>query len=108
MHRRPVLARDLPVFREVVGNGVRYFEGEDPAALAAALRTWLGDLAAGGCAVPYEFRPLGWAGSARQLLNALRLAPAQAAAIPSSGGSATGREQELPWQANSDDQRPGV
>lgn len=37
----PVLARDLPVFREVGGSLFDYFEDDAPAALAARLRNWL-------------------------------------------------------------------
>ncbi|SFL48804.1 glycosyltransferase [Rugamonas rubra] len=47
-HRLPVLARDLPVFREVAGGHAAYFSGHDGAALALALRAWLAGLAAGG------------------------------------------------------------
>lgn len=36
----PVLARDIPVFREVAGDQARYFSGDDPQTLAAALRDW--------------------------------------------------------------------
>jgi glycosyltransferase involved in cell wall biosynthesis len=36
----PVLARDIPVFREVAGDDARYFSGTDPEALATALRDW--------------------------------------------------------------------
>jgi glycosyltransferase involved in cell wall biosynthesis len=36
----PVLARDIPVFREVAGDQACYFSGTDPHALAATLRDW--------------------------------------------------------------------
>lgn len=36
----PILARDLPVFREVAGEHAAYFEG-DAASLAAAIQSWL-------------------------------------------------------------------
>lgn len=36
----PVVARDIPVFREVGGDRVAYFTGPDGEALAAALRSW--------------------------------------------------------------------
>lgn len=35
---RPVLARDLPVFREIMGDEVRYFHGDDPKVLGKAVR----------------------------------------------------------------------
>ena len=37
-----VLVRDLPVFREIGGNGVDYFESDAPEEFAAALEVWLG------------------------------------------------------------------
>jgi len=37
----PVLARNLPVFREVAGKGADYFEGEQPKDLADAISQWL-------------------------------------------------------------------
>ncbi|MGF6765497.1 glycosyltransferase involved in cell wall biosynthesis [Paraburkholderia sp. GAS33] len=37
----PVLARDVPVFREVAGEHARYFSGDDPQTLEAALRSWV-------------------------------------------------------------------
>ncbi|WP_024511968.1 glycosyltransferase [Bradyrhizobium sp. ARR65] len=36
----PVLARDLPIFREIAGDQARYFSGDDPHELAAELRRW--------------------------------------------------------------------
>mgnify|MGYP000126382935 CR=1 FL=1 len=39
-HRKPVLARDLPIFREIGPAGVVYFEGETAPELAKALRQW--------------------------------------------------------------------
>ncbi|WP_175688788.1 glycosyltransferase family 4 protein [Burkholderia anthina] len=36
----PVLARDIPVFREVAGNQACYFSGNDPQVLATTLRDW--------------------------------------------------------------------
>jgi len=42
-HRIPILARDIPVFREVAGPHASYFHADDPAALAQAIRRWLDD-----------------------------------------------------------------
>ena len=74
-HRRPVLARDLPVFRELVGDCVRYFEGLDAASLAMALRRWLLDLTKGHVPHPETFRPVSWAGATQQLLQGMGFAP---------------------------------
>jgi len=40
-HGKPVLARDIPVFREVAGDHARYFKGLAPEDLAAAVTHWL-------------------------------------------------------------------
>ncbi|MFL9870942.1 glycosyltransferase family 4 protein [Paraburkholderia megapolitana] len=37
----PVLARDVPVFREIAGDQASYFSEDDPQALAATLRSWV-------------------------------------------------------------------
>ncbi len=38
-HGLPVMARDIPVFREVAGDHAFYFDGTDPEHLADAIRT---------------------------------------------------------------------
>jgi glycosyltransferase involved in cell wall biosynthesis len=40
-HGTPVLARDLPVTREIAGADAAYFSGHDGASLASAVRAWL-------------------------------------------------------------------
>jgi glycosyltransferase involved in cell wall biosynthesis len=40
-HGLPVMARDIPVFREVAGDHAFYFDGTDPDHLADAIRHWL-------------------------------------------------------------------
>ena len=40
-HKLPILARDIPVFREVAGDHASYFKGQDPEHLAAAVSHWL-------------------------------------------------------------------
>jgi glycosyltransferase involved in cell wall biosynthesis len=68
-HGLPVIARDIPVFREVAGEHAYYFSGTAPEALAAALRSWL-DLHAAGQAPQSKDMPwLTWSGSARQITD---------------------------------------
>jgi glycosyltransferase involved in cell wall biosynthesis len=43
----PIIARDLPVFREVVGDGAHFFSGSEPVAIADAVRAWLANHANG-------------------------------------------------------------
>jgi glycosyltransferase involved in cell wall biosynthesis len=40
-HRIPLIARDLPVFKEVAGHHAFYFTGTDPQNLAEAIESWL-------------------------------------------------------------------
>ncbi|UUE95601.1 glycosyltransferase family 4 protein [Comamonas thiooxydans] len=40
-HKLPIIARDIPVFREVAGDHAFYFSGLEPDALASAVREWL-------------------------------------------------------------------
>jgi glycosyltransferase involved in cell wall biosynthesis len=37
----PIIARDIPVFREVAGNAAHYFTGSTPEELAQAIEAWL-------------------------------------------------------------------
>lgn len=37
----PIIARDIPVFREVAGEHAFYFDGKEPSELAAAIQDWL-------------------------------------------------------------------
>ena len=37
----PILARDIPVFREVAGNHAFYFEGDGAGTLASAVESWI-------------------------------------------------------------------
>ena len=67
-HRIPILARDIPVFREVAGDHAAYFSGLAPADLAAAVRNWL-DLRGEGRHPPSEGMPWKtWEESARRLV----------------------------------------
>lgn len=72
-HGKPVLARDIPVFREVGAGGAHYFSGNDPDTLAVALCHWLADITQPGpvpsSSIPWQT----WADSARQLLACLPL-----------------------------------
>ena len=72
-HRSPILARDIPVFREVAGEHAFYFSGLEPAGLANAIQEWL-KLNSEGLAPPSTGMPwLTWSESARQLIGRLNL-----------------------------------
>jgi glycosyltransferase involved in cell wall biosynthesis len=68
-HKLPIIARDIPVFREVAGENAFYFSGTSPEALTDAIGEWL-DLNADGQAPSSEgIRWLTWAESTQQLLD---------------------------------------
>lgn len=82
-HGIPILARDLPVFREVAGDHAAYFSGLEPADLAAAIETWLALHRAGrqprSAGMPWST----WRESARRIADLIaaweRFPPAAAA-----------------------------
>lgn len=65
----PIVARDLPVFREVAGERAYYFNGAMPQDLADAIESWLVLHAAGTAPSPSGMAWFSWAESARQLLQ---------------------------------------
>jgi len=81
-HHIPILARDIPVFREVAGKYAAYFTGEDAASLSHAVERWLaGNDRNGGRAGSLPF--LTWSQSATNLAS--RLIPASKAFRQSDG-----------------------
>lgn len=73
----PILARDIPVFREVAGPGASYFRADTADQLAAVLRDWLPRARApGGGTPPPAWQD--WSASAAQLASRLDPPPAPA------------------------------
>lgn len=70
-HALPIIARDLPVFREVAGEHAFYFSGLEPAALADAVQAWLALNAKGQAPQPTHMPRQTWAQSTQQLLDVL-------------------------------------
>ena len=71
----PILARDIPVFREVAGRGADFFRGESGAELAAAIQDWLQRWRAGNIADPLEVSLSSWRQSAGVLKTLLERDP---------------------------------
>jgi len=72
-HQRPVLVRDLPIFKEIAGDRVTYFRADRADQLAQALHHWMADIS---CSMPCEDPPpppLSWTEATVQLLSALNL-----------------------------------
>ena len=70
-HDLPILARDIPVFREVAGEFATYFDGSSPDNLCHALQSWLLANRAGNVPHSGELRFLTWRESAAALLHSL-------------------------------------
>lgn len=70
-HGIPVIARDIPVFREVAGDAAYYFNAEDGVQLAAALSDWLLLQSQGSAPASAGMRWSTWQQSTEQLKTAL-------------------------------------
>lgn len=68
-HGLPIVARGLPVFKEVAGEHAFYFDGQAPEVLAFALEKWLGLRAKGQVPDSRQIAWQTWQASARQLLE---------------------------------------
>lgn len=79
-HDVPILARDLPVFREISGDHVRYFSGEAPEDLARSLQSWFAELADDTAPRSSGIKYTRWEESTAQFLDALMKNLADAAA----------------------------
>lgn len=62
-HALPILARDLPVFREIAGDAATYFSADSPSEHAAVIESWI----ANGSREPSIFPWQSWEQSAHQL-----------------------------------------
>jgi|ERR1700733_15371940 len=97
-HGLPIIARDLPVFREVAGEYAFYFSGLQPEDLAAALTEWLKLYKAKNHIQSSEMNWLTWAQSSEMLLD--RLGIGQSDRKYESPRSAEGKREEraLRWE----------
>lgn len=77
-HKLPIIARDIPVFREVAGAHAYYFNATDGLGVADALRNWLDLNSRNEPPESDDMSWLTWQQSARQLFNRLLIEPADA------------------------------
>lgn len=68
-HGLPIIARDIPVFREVAQGHALYFAGDDGAALATAVQSWLALAQQQKTLDSSQIQRQTWAQSAQQLLS---------------------------------------
>lgn len=83
-HELPIIARDLPVFREVAGDHAAYFSGLEPEDISRAVENWL-DMYRDGRHPKSDGMPwTTWQESARRLLDVICRDPAPSPAISAS------------------------
>jgi glycosyltransferase involved in cell wall biosynthesis len=90
LYSKPVLARDIAVFRETTVAGVEYFDGDAPQALAISIQDWLKNGPAASQPLP-NIHPLTWQLSATQLLRELGLMQRPASPPPVEQGALSHR-----------------
>ena len=72
-HDLPILARDIPVFRELAGGYATFFDGADPQNLTVVLHDWIVAQAAGTIPRSGKMPFLTWQQSAAMLLERLAI-----------------------------------
>lgn len=73
MHGKPLILRDLPVFREIAGKHATYFSGLEPQSLVDCLERWLEDFKKNKVISTDGIKPLTWEESAKMFLSRLPL-----------------------------------
>ncbi len=68
-HNLPIIARDIPVFREVTGDHAWFFQGKEPEDIERAVSRWLQVHARGKHPRSEKMITISWEESTRQLLN---------------------------------------
>jgi glycosyltransferase involved in cell wall biosynthesis len=68
-HKLPIIARDIPVFREVAGEHAYYFSGRKPSNLAEAIKGWLELFQSGQHPKSSDMPWMTWKESAERLLD---------------------------------------
>jgi glycosyltransferase involved in cell wall biosynthesis len=71
LHKKPIIARDLPVFQEVAGEHAFYFSGLKPESLANAVREWLALDKLGQAPQSDKMPWLTWKQSTKNLLDVM-------------------------------------
>ena len=77
----PILARNIPVFKEVAGSHAYYFEGLAPEALAKAVVSWLRLHDMNQAPVSVGMASLSWEQSAEQIIGILGLTSLEARSV---------------------------
>ena len=99
-HRLPILARDIPVFREVAGKHASYFSGKGPKDLARAVKDWLALFAQDRHPRSDDLPWLTWAQSAERLKQILMAEDSSGPARDTAAGSERSRPNETTGARN--------
>jgi glycosyltransferase involved in cell wall biosynthesis len=71
-HKLPIIARDIPVFREVAGDYAHFFpDDKEPEVLASSVQQWLSLYRLGAHPRSHSMPWLNWKASAQQLFSAV-------------------------------------
>ncbi|HEY4031016.1 MAG TPA: glycosyltransferase, partial [Caulobacteraceae bacterium] len=68
-HELPVIARDIPVFREIMEDQAHYFSGNTSQELADAIKIWLTLFGMDAIPKPKQKKWLTWEQSAKSLID---------------------------------------
>ena len=69
----PIIARDIPVFKEVAGDNAFYFRGDNPKDISTAIQKWLGLFGQSQQPVSKDIPWLTWQQSTQKLLEAIKI-----------------------------------
>jgi len=72
-YSKPILARDIPVFREIAGEHARYFAGNSVGQLANVIAEWLDSMKNGSVVRSGGIRHSTWQQSAWQVVDRLKV-----------------------------------
>lgn len=70
-HKVPIIARDIPIFREVAGEHAFYFKGNESGSLAEMIKKWLALYSTGQHPKSDDMPWLTWEESAKMLIDKL-------------------------------------
>ena len=68
-HKKPLLIRNIPVFKEIAGNGSEYFDKDDPSSLSKEIEDWLAKIQNNDCISSSTIKHITWEESAKMLIK---------------------------------------
>lgn len=71
LYGKPVMARDIPVYREIAEHHASFFSGRDAPALARELGSWLDSIRQGHAPLSSGIKTSTWAESARRIYDVI-------------------------------------